>query len=68
MKKITIMAFLLMIAASAYAGKWVKVRGRTPEEAFYNAQDRYGEKFVQRGSCGLKQTDGYVYCDALINM
>jgi hypothetical protein len=58
-------ALLLATEASA-AGNWVKVRGRTSEEAFYAAQEKYGAKFVKRGSCGLKQDDGYYYCDALI--
>lgn len=66
MKKIFIGAMLAMMASTAIAGSWVKVRGRTVEEAFYNAQEKYGSKFVKRGSCGLKESDGYIYCDALI--
>lgn len=67
MLKKLILIFCAMLAVSeAFAGDWVKVRGRTIEEAFYNAQERYGSLFVQRGSCGTKQSDGYIYCDALI--
>jgi hypothetical protein len=42
------------------------VRGRTTEEAFYSAQEKYGAKLVKRGSCGLKQANEYYDRDALI--
>ena len=67
MKKVIFGLLAMMLMSTAFAGTWVKVRGRTNEEAFYSAQQQYGAKFVQRGSCGVKQTDGYVYCDALID-
>jgi len=66
MKKIVFFAVTMSIMSAAMAGTWVKVRGRTIEEAFYRAQEQYGDKFVKRGSCTSKQTDGYIYCDALI--
>jgi hypothetical protein len=63
-----ILAFttLVFMANVMAAGSWVKVRGKTEEAAFYSAQEKYGTKFVKRGSCTLKQSDGYYYCDALI--
>lgn len=68
LKKMFLGAVAAIVMSSAFAGTWVKVRGVSKEDAFYNAQSKYGSKFVQRGSCSTKQSDGYFYCDALIDM
>ncbi len=65
-KKLMLAMVAMSVVSFAFAGTWVKVRGTTAEDAFYNAQEKYGLKFVKRGSCGSKQQDGYIYCDALI--
>lgn len=66
MKSISATLLVLLISTTAMAGTWMKSRGTTPEEAFYKAQEKWGKKFVRRGSCTVKQPDGYYYCDVLI--
>lgn len=65
-KVILILCATVFVSDAFSAPQWIKSRGRTAEEAFYNAQERYGSKFIRRGSCGNKQSDGYIYCDVLI--
>lgn len=65
-KNLVLIACAALVAHEAAAASWLKSRGRTREEAFYRAQQEYGRKFVKRGDCTQKQTDGYIYCDVLI--
>jgi hypothetical protein len=65
-KVLTVAVVCLLVAGQACAGTWMKSRGRTAEEAFFKAQEQHGKKFVKRGSCTAKQSDGYIYCDVLI--
>lgn len=66
LKTIALIVCALLITSEALAASWLKTRGRTNDEAFYNAQEKYGKRLLKKGSCGLKQPDGFIYCDVLI--